>query len=236
MTKKYSSFSTCGKRRNRTRIKYSEHQRIGLCIYFRKSNKVLFLKKRKLHAISPTKLEIPSGKKESIDRDIKDAMIREAREELLVDIDKIKLGDSYLVVPDIHIFNKYWNNILKKKNISHLKYYTREQTKASEFTIGCIAVDSDIPSEKIRNIHDEIYKTVSTFIFGGDTLLENYLEYKNWNPCIKHRHKHNELWKYLEATRVEYISLDTIPSNKNLNFKTFWKKGIIYLQSNLTDR
>ena len=181
--------------------------------------------------MSKFKLEIPSGKKCPADYDVKDAMIREAKEELLVNIDKILIGGKNIYVPNMHIFNSYWNNILRKNRIQFIKQYTREQTKASNFTIGCIIVNEHIPPPEINKVHGELFSQISHRIFGGDNLKENYIEYRNWPNEIKKYHTRNELWEYLEGVNVQYISLQDIVKHPNINFKTFWKKGIIYLSS-----
>lgn len=236
----YSSFATCDRRRHRqvrkqkyalnkrkvkkvaSKKKKKKYKRAGLCIVFKQSNSMLFLRKRKRLSISLDKIEIPSGKYEFCDMDLKDTMIREAKEELLVTSSTIKFDDHTFILPDE--FVTFWNTILHKDNISHVLHYTKEETHASDISIGIIIVDDYIPSKEFRDMHSCIYQKLSSLFFGGSDVEKKYIPTSDWCLKMKSNPYRNSLWKFLEAYDVEYVDIGDIPNHPEMNFKNFWNR------------
>ena len=241
----YSSFLSCDKRRSRQQYvkkdktrnpkkkqygkkRKQKYKRVGLCIIFRKTNQMLFLHKRKLLHIAQNKLEIPSGKREKNDMDPRDTMIREAHEELLLNVDNNLIGGSRVKVP-LHL-KLYWKRILQRKNIVKTYDFTEKETKANDITIGVLFTDEDIPDYNLNAEHKQIFANVSNLFFGGNCIEKRYLPYAQWDNCISQNEKKHHLWKYLEAYDIELINIDDIYVHKNMNFRPFWKHMIPIIQ------
>tara|TARA_B110000285_G_scaffold108647_1_gene123319 strand:- start:584 stop:1156 length:573 start_codon:yes stop_codon:yes gene_type:complete len=185
---------------------------------------MLFLRKRKHLRIASDKLEIPSGKKEVFDREPKDTMIREAREELLINVSKTKLGNARIDIPqELYAF---WDTILQKENIVDTVVFTKKETRASDITIGILIVDLETPCAKLQCFHQELFLRISKVFFGGDKIETQYIPSQDWCPSISKDPHRETLWKYLEAFGVEYVNIDIIPTHPNMNFRRFWEKMI----------
>ncbi len=120
-------------------------------VILKKENKVLFMKKKK-----DNEYELPGGHLEK-DEDLLDAMIREAKEELEIDLKK----EDLKLVHIMHHYNKERINFIYEANARQLNPKIGEPEKCSEL----IWVEISNPPKEISKKLKRILENVENNIF-----------------------------------------------------------------------